>query len=60
VVLVKERLDRAVASPNWCGFFLDAMVEVLPVSYSNHNPLWLQFTSPIFFCSETIQVNVLR
>jgi hypothetical protein len=56
VVLVKERLDRAVASPNWCGFFLDAMVEVLPVSYSNHNPLWLQFTSPIFFCSETIQV----
>jgi hypothetical protein len=47
-VLVKKRLDRAVATPNWCGLFPDAVIEVLPVSCLDHNPLWMTLTSDLF------------
>jgi hypothetical protein len=47
-VLVKERLDRAVATPNRCGLFPDDVIEVLPVSFSDHNPLWMTLTLDLF------------
>jgi hypothetical protein len=39
---VKERLDRAVAMPCWCAYFPNAQVEVLPVSNSYHQTIWLK------------------
>lgn len=42
---VKERLDRALATPEWCGRFPNSLVEVLPVTTSDHKPLWLRFNS---------------
>jgi endonuclease/exonuclease/phosphatase family metal-dependent hydrolase len=42
---VKERLDRAVATPDWCAHFVNAVVEILPASTSDHRPLCLQFDS---------------
>jgi hypothetical protein len=44
---VKERLDRGVATPTWCKCFPDAVLEVLPVSCSDHYPLWLTLTPTI-------------
>jgi len=41
---VKEWLDRGVATPAWCSYFPDVVLEVLPVSCSDHNPLWLSLT----------------
>jgi len=38
---IKERLDRAVATPRWCEGFPNAAVEVLSVSNSDHKPLLL-------------------
>lgn len=40
-VFVKERLDRVVASPDWCAHFPNSVVDVLPVSTSDHRPLCL-------------------
>jgi hypothetical protein len=45
---VKERLDRAVASPGWCANFSSALVDVLPVSNFDHKPLWIWFDAD--FC----------
>jgi hypothetical protein len=42
---VKERLDRALATPEWCGQFSNSSVEVLMVTTSDHRPLWLRFNS---------------
>jgi hypothetical protein len=47
-------LDRALASPAWCGQFPGVVVEVLPVTTSDHKPLWLRFKpsfqlAPILF-----------
>lgn len=33
---IKERLDRTLATPQWCLHFLNASVEVLPVSNLDH------------------------
>ncbi len=41
---VKEWLDRGVATPAWCSYFPDVVLEVLPVSCYDHNPLWLSLT----------------
>jgi len=40
---VEERLDRAVATPDWCAHFNNSVIEVLPASISDHKPLCLQF-----------------
>lgn len=40
---VKERLDRAVATPAWCAHYHNSVIEVLLASTSNHRPLYLQF-----------------
>jgi hypothetical protein len=40
---INERLDRAVATSRWCEKFPNAVVEVLPVSNSDHKPLLLTF-----------------
>ncbi|XP_062152046.1 uncharacterized protein LOC133860461 [Alnus glutinosa] len=40
---IKERLDRAIATPSWCEAFPNAIVKVLPVSNSDHKPLLLTF-----------------
>jgi len=42
---IKERLDRAVATPRWCANFSNVSVETLPVSNSDHKPLLLIFDS---------------
>jgi hypothetical protein len=47
-VFVKEQLDKAVASPKWCGSYPDVVVEGLPVSCFDNNPLWMQFSPPYF------------
>lgn len=39
---LKEQLDRAVASPSWGTHFPNSVVEVLPTTNSDHNPIWLQ------------------
>jgi hypothetical protein len=44
-VFVKERLDRALASPEWCTQHPNAVVEVIQVTNSDHKPLWLRQTS---------------
>lgn len=36
---INERLDWAIATPRWCEKFPNAVVEVLPVSNSDHKPL---------------------
>jgi hypothetical protein len=42
---VKERLDRAVATPSWCANFPNVSIETLPVANSDHKPLLLKFDS---------------
>jgi hypothetical protein len=42
-VHVKERLDRALANPEWGGLYPNTSLEVLPVTTSDHKPLWLRF-----------------
>ncbi|XP_062155258.1 uncharacterized protein LOC133863330 [Alnus glutinosa] len=42
-IFVKERLDRALVNPAWCGIYPNASVEVLPVTTLNHKSLWLRF-----------------
>ncbi len=42
-IFVKERLDRALVNPAWCGIYLNASVEVLSVTTLNHKSLWLRF-----------------
>jgi endonuclease/exonuclease/phosphatase family metal-dependent hydrolase len=42
-VYVKERLDRALVTPEWGGLFPNAAVEVLAGFCSDHQPLWLWF-----------------
>jgi hypothetical protein len=41
IVLLKERLDRSIASPDWYAHFLNFVVDVLRVSTSDHRLLWL-------------------
>lgn len=43
---IKERFDRAVATPAWCGQYTEAAVEVLAVAGSDHKPLWLRLRQP--------------
>jgi endonuclease/exonuclease/phosphatase family metal-dependent hydrolase len=38
---IKEWLDRATATSDWCRKFPHALVEVLPNRTSDHNPLWV-------------------
>jgi hypothetical protein len=40
---IKERLDRALATTEWCCFFLELVVKVLAARSSNHKPLWICF-----------------
>jgi exonuclease III len=40
----KERLDRAVANPDWCAVFPKVSVLVLPARASDHNPLSVSFS----------------
>jgi hypothetical protein len=42
---IKERLDRAVATPKWCSLFPNVVIEVLSVSNSDHKPLLLRFNT---------------
>jgi len=41
-VFVKERLDRGLASPDWCALFPNAGIEVDVSSCSDHHLLWLR------------------
>lgn len=41
-MFVKERLDRGLASPEWCALFRNAGIEVEAISCSDHHPLWLR------------------
>jgi len=43
----KERLDRAVANPDWCTVFPKVSVLVLPARASDHNPLSVSFSESI-------------
>jgi hypothetical protein len=43
----KERLDRAVASSEWCAAFPKVSVLVLPTRASDHNPLSVSFSESI-------------
>lgn len=38
-------MDRAVATADWCAHFVNAVVEILLASTSDHRPLYLQFDS---------------
>lgn len=38
---MQERLDRALASPDWRAAFPNALVEVVASSCSDHLPLWI-------------------
>jgi hypothetical protein len=42
-IFVKERLDRGLASPEWCSLFPNAGIEVEATFCSDHLPLWLRF-----------------
>jgi hypothetical protein len=42
---IKERLDRVVATSDWCAHFTNLEVEILPASTSDHRPLYLKFDS---------------
>jgi hypothetical protein len=44
-VFVKERLDRGLASPDWCALFPKAGIEVDVSTCSDHLPLWLRTDS---------------
>jgi len=46
-VFVKERLDRAVATLDWCAKFPNSIVEVFPATTSDHSPLYVHFNSII-------------
>lgn len=39
--LIRERLDRGVASPQWCVQFLRAVVRHFPRTVSDHSPFLL-------------------
>jgi hypothetical protein len=41
-VFVKERLDRGLASPDWCALFPNAGIEVDVSFCSDHHLLWLR------------------
>ncbi|XP_075663020.1 uncharacterized protein LOC142632520 [Castanea sativa] len=43
---VEERLDRVVATTDWCEIFPRAKVSHLSVSYSDHDPIMLDMTPP--------------
>ncbi|KAK9995717.1 hypothetical protein SO802_020403 [Lithocarpus litseifolius] len=43
---VEERLDRAVATSEWCEIFPRAKVSHLSVSYSDHDPIMLDTAPP--------------
>ncbi|KAL4625527.1 hypothetical protein ACB092_05G032900 [Castanea dentata] len=43
---VEERLDRVVATTDWCEIFPRAKVSHLSVSYSDHVPIMLDMTPP--------------
>lgn len=45
VEYIKERLDRALATPGWCSHFLYFEVVVLATRTSDHKPLWLCFST---------------
>jgi hypothetical protein len=40
-IFVKERLDRALATPEWCAQYPNVIVEVSHVTNSDHKRLWL-------------------
>jgi len=44
--LIKERLDRSIATSQWIHFFPSYSVTHLPALCSNHNPLLLDTSSP--------------
>lgn len=44
--LIKERLDRALATAGWCANVPETTVEVMAARSSDHRPLWVSFTSP--------------
>jgi hypothetical protein len=46
-VLVKECLDRALATTGWCENFPDVEVNVLVARCSDHKPLWIRMLSNI-------------
>lgn len=45
---VQERLDRGLASREWCDLFLYAKVRVLEVVTSDHLPLYLQLNKQVY------------
>lgn len=43
---IKERLDRALATVEWCAHFPNPAVEILASYSSDHRPLWHRFNPP--------------
>ena len=49
-VITKVRLDRAVATSNWCERHRGAEVFVLAARASDHNPLLIKFENEVQLC----------
>jgi hypothetical protein len=47
VASTQERLDRAVANSEWCGYFKEVNVSVLARRSSDHNPCIFLFSGRI-------------
>lgn len=45
---IQERLDRGLATPNWCDLFPEAEVKVIEVATSDHLPLLLQLNKKVY------------
>ncbi|XP_074378461.1 uncharacterized protein LOC141719998 [Apium graveolens] len=45
---VQERLDRGLATQDWCNLFPQAEVQVLEVATSDHLPLYLQLNKKVY------------
>lgn len=46
VAFVEERLDRTVATMEWCEFFPQTKVSHLSISYSYYDPTMLDMAPP--------------
>ena len=40
---MEERLDRALANIDWCAWFQEVEVQVLPARLSDHKPILINF-----------------
>jgi len=53
--LIKERLDRGIATNNWIHLFPSFSITYLPAHTSDHNPLLLNTVPPSPFLPHPFQ-----